>query len=514
MYDPQAESCRLLRDPSANLACYHAKWDAIHIFFSELEDLKRYVPISLSIDWRHIAARLLIGPTLSTACALNEIDDIPGGQLMTISKRAEQRTLLWSPHHLCCEDAFEDERKSAAELRAAVFCVVHAFASEHDNIAVLLSGGLDSSIVASCLSQQTSRQNVTCINFYITGNSAAPAKDQSFPGLSGENLAKVRRVIGNADEREFAQKVARKCGFPLVERERTVFTLDFQRLYDAPLAPRPSGYAFLQDEDDIECALAATTRSTACFTGQGGDSVFYATSLAVGAIDYAYLHPFGTRLIREIASAVNLSRESFAHVLQKVIKHGYLRLPLPPTFDPRALPHLLKDEVQTSVPDDYFHHPWIDVKSSLCPGKHRHVLGIATSVPGYDNVYHRERIAPSVHPLAAQPVVEACLRTPTYALLTGGISRGLARCAFEDILPPEVFRRTVKGTGTALYQNSVRRNMEGIAEHLLDGVLVQKKLLDHDKLEAYLVDGQPFLTVQPVQILDYLACEAWATQLR
>jgi asparagine synthase (glutamine-hydrolysing) len=130
----------------------------------------------------------------------------------------------------------------------------------------------------------------------------------------------------------------------------------------------------------------------------------------------------------------------------------------------------------------------------------------------YPYVFHRERYALSVNPLTAQPIVEACLRIPTYVLLCGGVSRGLARKAFADVLPEPVAKRTVKGLPSAFFQQILRRNMAFVRERLIDGLLVKERILDREKLEAYLVADQPFLTVQPAQILCYLACEAWLSQ--
>lgn len=513
VYDRKHRACSVMRDPTGNLACFHANVGNFHVFFSDMEDFTRYVTTCLSINWRHIAARLLAGFVLSRESAVNELEDIPGGECVTISAGGEDRRTLWHPGRFCTEDSLEEEGQACRELRSCVLGVVRTLASEHETVMALLSGGLDSSIVTSCLSQAPRRPEVACLNFYATPDSSAPSTHHTAPGLDTENAAKVRRVAGSADEREYARRVARRCGFRLLETPRRVGDLDFPRIYQAPLAPRPSGYAFLADEDKTECESAVATRATACFTGQGGDSVFYATLRAIGALDYAYLHPFGPRLIRQLFLTAASSRESLPHVLAKVVKYGYLRLSLPPAFQPMKRPNLLKDDAVSSVPNDYFRHPWLDAAPRLCPGKHNHVLGVTHSVPLYHNIYHRERIAPSVHPLASQPVVETCLRIPTYVLLADGISRGLARRAFRDLLPAEVLRRTVKGSGVRFYQNIVRRNIGSLRERLLDGVLVREGLLDRDKLERYLTADQVFLTVQAEQILDYTACEAWVTQV-
>ena len=56
------------------------------------------------------------------------------------------------------------------------------------------------------------------------------------------------------------------------------------------------------------------------------------------------------------------------------------------------------------------------------------------------------------------------------------------------------------------------KNVVFFRHSLLDGLLVREGLLDPCKLNTYLVEDQSFLTVQALQIMDYLGCEAWLRQ--
>lgn len=512
LHDTTPGSVAIFRDPTANLACYHAKWNTIDVFFSDMEDFRRYIPMQLYVRWSYIAARLLGGNQLSRDCALNDIEDIPGGELVRISKGSESRDVLWHPARFCVEDSLESEETALNELRQTVRNVVHALASEHSDVLMRLSGGLDSSIVTSCLAQAPQKPQITCLNLYISSSDSSSSSGPLPTGFSDEVAARIRRNIGSADERQFARRVADKFGLNLVEREKRIGDIDFRRIWDAPLSPRPSGYIFALDNDQLETECASDCRATACFGGEAGDTVFYNTHRAISALDYAYLHPLGPDLLRHIADTSALSGESPARVFGKVIKHGFLRIQPPLSFEPMKEPHLLRDDVANALRKDYFCHPWDALTQRLCPGKRNHVLGITSSTLTYHHVYRRERVARSVYPLASQPVVETCLRIPTYVLLKGGVSRGLARSAFRDQLPQEIVRRTAKGGSLSFCQRLVRQNVDFIRERLLDGLLVRKGLLDRTKLEGYLTRDQPFLSVLPHQIMDYLACEAWLSQ--
>lgn len=512
--DPGAPTTLLLRDPTANLACYHARNRRVHAFFSDMGDFCAHLQMPLSFHWPYLATTLVTGHQLTRECGFAEIEDIPGGELVRISPDLDKRSTLWHPADFCAEDGLQDEFRASRELRSAVLNAVHTLAAGHSEILVKLSGGLDSSIVTGCLSQLATSPQVTCLNFYIQNEDGDASDAPLAPGYSAAEIAKLRRVIGSADERQFARSVAGKCGFTLCEIERRARHLDLGKLSNAPHAPRPSNYIFSIDEDDAETECVSKHRATACFTGQAGDTVFYNTQRIIGALDYAYLHRFGPRFFRHVSSAATLSCESIPGVLGKVIKYGLLRGRFPSPFDGAGGPHLLTKDAAAMATSAAFRHPWTDVAPRrLCPGKRNHVGGVVQSVMFYPFVYHREHLAPSIHPLASQPVVETCLRIPTYVLLADGTSRGLARRVFRDLLPIEVVRRKIKGAQIAFWQRVARLNVQFIRESLLDGALVRQGILDRARLNEYLTKEQPFLTVQSYQIMQYLACETWLNQM-
>lgn len=515
--DRQQGACHVFRDPTATLCCYYTNFHRINIFFSDINDCIRFVPVSFSVNRTQLITHLIFYQNYVRACGLNEIEDIPGGECLTLSKDSITRTVLWHPAKFCDRGLpnsadLENEACAADLLRSTVQASVSALASSHSNIVLRLSGGLDSSIVAGCLARAPSKPHVTCLNFFMdSGTQDAPA---FIPTLSKSNLAKFHRTSGHFDEREFARLVTTRHGFPSVEWERRVDRFDLREIWQSPLAPRPTTYALGIDMDGVESQVAQSRNASAFFSGFAGDTVFYCTQQPFSAVDYAYSHPFGPRLFQEVFAATALSRESMWAVLSKVVRHGFLGRPMrmPSPYDVLKGPHLLNYDAVAAMTKEDALHPWISLAGHLPPGKENHVIGAALSILFYSFVFHSERYATSVNPLAAQPVVELCLQIPSYILLAGGVSRGLARRAFADRLPPEIQRRTVKGLAVSFWRDLVLHNMGFIRESLLDGLLAREGLLDRPRLAAYLIKDQPFLTVQPIQLLIYLACEAWLRQ--
>jgi asparagine synthase (glutamine-hydrolysing) len=510
--DPLSNTSHVLRDPTAGMSCFHTKWKGIDIYFSNIDDCLHLVPIRFTVNFEQLAIHLVSNHGITRQTGLNEVEDIPGGELQTISGSRITRRQLWNPSRLCADSPIENVAEAQHELRSAVQTAVSAWSSCYDNILHCLSGGLDSSIVAGCLAQAPAVANVTCLNLFVEAdsNDELPA----FPSFSQRYVEKLRRASGHGDERRFARLVAQRWGFPLVERERRVTTYDLKQAWRCPLAVLPSRFIFCIDQDTAEIDVARSVQADAVFNGQAGDTVFYTTFQTLGAIDYAYLHPLGRKLRSEISNACKLSRESLWLVLRDVLNYGLLRTAKPDIFDPLTAPQLLRSEVLGAITAESMEHPWASAKGRLPPGKRAHVAGLASSGLFYHDVFNRESLAESVFPLTSQPVVELCMRIPTYVLLAGGVSRGLARLAFADSLPDEIRRRTVKGYSFNFYQHVLQSHMDFVREMLIDGALVEEGLLDRRKVEQYLVEGQRFLTVSAPLILDYMAAESWLRQWR
>ncbi|MGB6450488.1 MAG: asparagine synthase-related protein, partial [Steroidobacteraceae bacterium] len=122
----------------------------------------------------------------------------------------------------------------------------------------------------------------------------------------------------------------------------------------------------------------------------------------------------------------------------------------------------------------------------------------------------RKELAYEHHPLLSQPIVEHCLKTPTYVHLRGGRHRALARDAFSDCVPQQIIQRESKGDTTAFVVESIRRSEDFLCELLLDGVLVRERLINRAQLEACLRDGQALMPGQLPPLLASIAAEIWA----
>lgn len=157
----------------------------------------------------------------------------------------------------------------------------------------------------------------------------------------------------------------------------------------------------------------------------------------------------------------------------------------------------------------YIAHPWTSELHALPIGKQVQIYFLSELVNRHRPLGGRGQFEEH-NPLISQPLLTACLRIPTYLLLTGGKARGLARAAFSDHVPQEIRDRKDKGGTTSFVIDLIRDNCSSIADLLLDGVLAQKHIIDRTRLEPHLRQSVP---IGPDQLFSLLACisaEIWA----
>lgn len=510
LHDDRSGDSRVLRSPAGSMPCYRARCENVDIFFSHVDDCLQLLPVSFSTNRNYLARWLLIGRLIERQCGLDQVEDMTGGESLALSHGSVSRAVLWNPIEIARTPSLVSPSDAAEVLRSTVQTTIAAWAACYDRIVHKLSGGLDSSIVAACLARAPSRPSLSFIHMVV--DVGFDKERLHLPGVERRLAAQIRASTDPGDERRFARLVAERLGKQLVEIPRQL-SMDLGRLWDAPLAASPTGYFSAIEGDDAEIAFAQKHGTQAFFTGQAGDTVFFTPTQALPAIDYAFLHGLRPGLWHHVVCTSLLSQESVWRVLGKAIKYGVLRRPWRSAFSIFDTPNMLTAQLVDSLSERDFTDLWSQLAgaSNLPPGKTHHACAIGGST-FHDCVFHVQRFADYVDPLNSQPIWEVMMQIPIYTVQCGGISRGLARRAFADVLPPEIRKRQAKGTGSPFYQQLIRRNRVFLRERLLDGLLVNDGYLDRRKLEAYLAADEPFVTVGALNVMCYLAAEVWLQQ--
>jgi asparagine synthase (glutamine-hydrolysing) len=127
----------------------------------------------------------------------------------------------------------------------------------------------------------------------------------------------------------------------------------------------------------------------------------------------------------------------------------------------------------------------------------------------YYDPFEREAAPEMVNPLLSQPLVELCLRLPSYVLTRGGRGRALARQAFAADLPPEIATRRSKGGMEEHIRAVLLDNLEFARGLLLEGELMRRGFIDRARVEALLCGPPATLASRAGEVHVCLGIEAW-----
>lgn len=464
----------ILRDPSGALPCYRAEADGVRMFASDLALLEAAGDKAPSVAWEALG-RILYSAGLPTAeTALGGIAELRAGEAVTLDRGSERSAAGWSPWDFAEPGGEEDFGALAERLRRVVEHCVSAWASLYRRPLLSLSGGLDSSIVAACLAQ--ARSDAECLTLF-TDDAAG-------------------------DERGFAKLVCDGVGLPLSEARYDLEAVDLARALGAHL-PRPAGRVEAQPYEIAHRAVAERLGADAFFTGNGGDNVFGYSQSAAALADRALHEGPGAGAF---ATLRDICRQTGAGPLR--VTRAAVRLARQPAgyrWRPNAA--FLHPDLVASLSAMAFHHPWLEAPPWALPGKAAHIAALIRAQLTLEA--DRGRVAPVVHPLLGQPILEACLAIPSWRWREGGRDRAMARAAFAGRLPAAIIERKVKGTPDPFCGEIVRVKRAELRDRLLDGQLAAHRILDPGAIEEALLPGRPTTGEENVRLLELANVEAW-----
>lgn len=469
-----------IRAPSGTLHAYRMRRGPVTYLTSHIEIALAYGLVDPAIDWAFVAHHLAFLHLPAATTGLAGVEEIMPGQVLLFKGAGSATRSPWSPWSFAAPARRIASATEAAEhVSRAVRQAVAALVRPSDKILLELSGGLDSSLLAAVLSE-TGRETIAL-------NLATPD-----PG---------------GDERDYARAIAEHCGIGLDEAE---VTEDVDLTAEVlTWTARPSLPAMLRSADVLFDKLAKEANATAFVSGTGGDCVFCSLGTATPATDYLRSQgprPHLVALLRDMAAIHGTNIWNVTRLMLRQIRRGRPALPWA-----RNSQFLAADRLPLA-PDP---HPWLDEPGHVLPGTRAHVRAIIAANAHLDG-YGRQQTAPSLYPLLAQPVVEACLAIPTWLWVDGGSDRAIARNAFRQSLPEKIVARRTKGSMDAFCARAFDRNRDRLRPFLLDGLLAGAGLLDRAKIETYL--SRPFSNRDDLfyHLLPIADTEAWArgTQAR
>ena len=483
----------ILRDPTGGLPCYRLVERGVSVFFNDLDDVLRVKLRRNSPNWEFLHRVVCVtGGIQDRATGLEGVTQILGGEAFVhLPQGSTQVDCVWNPYRIA-QDIIEDSQQAEVELRQAVHGVVDAWASCYPRMLLSLSGGLDSSIVAECLARASTKPDVSAFNYYDPAGA-------------------------DSDERRYASLVAGHVGIALREVERRPTWQVGPLLASARPAPSPGNHMSFIEPASVENALANDHGARVVITGFGGDQLFVQET-PLATIDYARRAGWGPALWRAAMDEARMERAS----VWEVLKNAFRGRPsdakvLSRVGANRSLMNLeFLEGVQRA--ETTLHEPrWpsaSDVgaraarRTAVGPGKAFQIQQLSYPAPLHNPLSPLS--APEyVSPLMSQPLMETCLRIPTYIHTRGGERRSLARQAFRSALPPEIINRWTKGGYEEQIAELLQHNARFVKETLLDGELMRRRILDRTRVEEWLSGRPTRLATANSEVWDYIFFEAW-----
>jgi asparagine synthase (glutamine-hydrolysing) len=470
---------RIVRDPTGGFPCYYVHSRGIVFAFSHLNDCASVLPIRLSVNYSHLHLFLRFQQFVARDTGFNEIASIHAGEAIDFQGQSVTRTSLWTPSSFCRSPArHEDIGESVLSMREAVTKCVQSWAACRSSILHELSGGLDSSIVLACLAAMPATPRIACCT-HVTDSP-------------------------EGDERYYARLMARHAHVPLAElplRPRIWNRIEDLVQVRDPISPL---FTVFQCSDDSEIRKLVEAGSFDCtFSGQGGDQLFHRIVPSITAADYAWVHRLHPRLLRVLFETAFVSRRPLWSIARAAIRYGCLRQPYDVWRESEVSGFIRAPPVDVSQSC----HPWLAVDTRVPPAKLLQVMCLAE----FQTYFARPRTyVDEIHPLVSQPLLECCLRIPTYVLSYGGTDRTIARAAFQDALPLEIVQRSSKGAVTRYFYEAIYGNHQHIRPFLLDGLLADQGLLDRTELKKTLDDPATVARGRSLTpIMTATICEMW-----
>jgi asparagine synthase (glutamine-hydrolysing) len=478
----------VLRDPLGGFPCWLTRHeDELSIVCSDIEDCRALGIGPFTVNWQYISGLVVYATLQIRDTGLSEVSEVQPGERLRFSQGPMQRSIEWNPIDIARSSSIENVPEAITALRASTIGCVHTWAACYRSIVHNLSGGLDSSIVLSCLATAPARPELVCLNYFGTGP--------------------------NEDERQYARAMAQRVDAQLIEQQLDPRTVQLKDLQNLRPSARPWFYMYEMEHGRFEFDLAGRHGAGGLFSGAGGDGVFFQARADLAVTDYLFAHGLSTGLLRTAIDAARVSRQSIWPLLARAWRARLFGARWDPIAITKPLSRtLVNAELVASVKrDSTFAHPWFTPEAirGVSPGILWHVMSASLPSAFYSS-FQRGSYPDRILPLLSQPLVELCLRIPTYLLIESGWDRALARRAFERDLPPAIIRRRAKGRADQHMRNILDANLDFVREFLLDGLLVQRGFLNRAALETYLTRERSPADFQYGEILqEHICTEAW-----
>lgn len=473
VHDTDRQQTSFLRDPSGALPAYIWKVEGLTLVAGGLPDaLLESVGVQPVVNWSALATLTALPERAGSLSALTDVTIPVPGTVYHFSNGDFALQSIWSPAAIA-----RRVPTPLADLPRILANCISGLTHGSEQVAIELSGGLDSSLIVGGLARRSAR-----------------------PAIQALNL--IPRSAGGGESR-FARAVADRWDVPLVEVRIEPEEIDYLAHAERPRPEQPLVYGLDLIADRISAGLADSVGATRILSGQGGDAVLFQPRGPHIAADRLRAKGPDLTFWRLLAASAAATDRSIWSVFWQSVRPAPMRVA--PNFQPALAGPLLRAQLEAGLPL----HAWMEEAKRMPPGKRLQIAMLANcqifNAPTLTAA--RLRLA---HPMLSQPVVEHCLRVPVWELVPDERDRGGVRDVLTGWLPDAVRARRTKGEATGFYSRAIALQLDRLGPLLRGGHLVQQGIIDRAALEPML-DAQALLWRGDHSLLATLvAMELWA----
>jgi asparagine synthase (glutamine-hydrolysing) len=432
LYDRMAQRLYLSRDRAGIKPLYVWQNNDVLLFASEAKCFLRVEAFDTAITADGLAAFFTYGHCFGEHHVLRDVRQIEPGEVMTVSRTPDQRALVVHSHRAPrprWNPVSRTDESAAAELRTILSAAVARQLVADVPVGVLLSGGVDSSIL-------------TALSARLMGPGKTMAFTLGYPGAGPDY-----------DEIEYSRRVAKHLGVQhyVYEASPDDLVQDVEQLvwhYDEPFADAAALNVFL-------ISRMIRSKVTVALAGEGSDELFggyrrYHLEQAIRTLGMfgvaaaalvraahldraAWLPRRGQILLRAMAKRGASAR--YSSYLESEVSIEDILKPAWHTTMP----------VQASIRDSYPDDLRTGIVGHLCLADQQFWLpGTYLEKSDKGGMAHGLEIRV---PFLDNEVVEFANTLPDNQRIRGRSRKWLLKEAFRDWLPGEVFGRFKRGFG-------------------------------------------------------------------
>lgn len=472
---PEQSSINIIVDPSGYCPVYRLE-TATHILYATSPGLlAEALGAPLSVSWAALHAFLARPELRQRGTCLEGVTEIAPGELVSTFPDRDPSKRVWLPENYMPDGATTDFDEAASGLREIAVMVCAAWAKLFGPVTVAASGGVDSSLICAALA--ATNAPFTCTT--------------------------VATSDPSGDERRFVQLLAQHLGVQCVSAIYDPNAIDPLRTISIGL-PRPSRKPFMQALDAALVAGAGESGASIVFDGNMGDNLFCYLHSSAPIVDRLRSEGFGRGALstfHDMCLVTGCDIPTMARAVgRRMMKRNAIS----------AWPADLRFLVQAAEFPDITEPltPWLEKSVGMHGGKRGHLSLIMHAQLHIHGLAHCG--LPRFTPLASQPLLEYCLRIPTWLWCQGGVNRALARAAFASSLPREIVARTSKAGPDSFIQRTFEQHRLVIQELLMDGLLARHRIIDCAAVEAAFRSNARVDNDILLRLVDLAEAENWA----